>query len=263
MEQAYIGKDNSLIKAFDIDTLNRNIMTLYEDKVNFYDKNGNLIKNIHINKEESYASCLFYDSNKIALISDKVPNLVYSIIDTSGVILHTVKSTNNPKKEFRLNIPSYCIGIDSNTILYKNVLNDTIYRLVNNKFEPYLFGEIGKHKLIYKGKDKFKENARFKVLNIWHINNYWFIQYNYWFKFKGKFMNWTGRAILDKGLNVIDSDRDSYIKGRKIYLDPKLDMFVNKENTTFYQVYKKTKSKAYVSDQETPDSICINYFKVK
>lgn len=38
---------------------------------------------------------------------------------------------------------------------------------------------------------------------------------------------------------MLEADVDSYINGQCLYLDSTLDMFVNKENTTFYRLYKK------------------------
>lgn len=260
MIKEFNTNSNSPLLSFDIDTTNMNIALLDADKLIIYDKNSSLVKNINLDKH-NYTTCQYIDNNKVILISNHVPEIVYSTIDIKDNIITTIDS--NKKNELKLNTKSHCIGKDSNILIYKNILNDTIYKFINNKFEPYIKGDIGKYKIIYKGEKQLNKNAIFRILNLWHINDYWFIQYNYSFKFKGKNINYTGLAIYDNKFNMLESDVDSYINGQCLYLDSTLDMFVNKENNTFYQVYKNKKSKWYNCDKKNPDSICINYFKVK
>ncbi|RHJ91345.1 hypothetical protein DW095_10165 [Bacteroides sp. AM07-16] len=249
---------------FDIDTLNMNLLVLNTNNLSIFDRNASLIRLINIEKPELFSKCLYVD-NKILLISKALPNCNYLLLDTIDVKNKTITTNYNAKSNYNLEIPSFCIGNEHNSYLYKNILNDTIYRFENCQFKPYIKSSIGKYKIIRKKNGKFKENAQFRILNIWHINNYWLIQYRYKLAFHKKIFDWEGLAVLDNELKILETDIDSYIKGQSIYLDSKLDIYVDKENSTLYQVYKKTDSKMYVneSDTELSEKICINYFKVK
>lgn len=255
--------DDSIID-FDLDTLNMNLLVLNSTSLSLYNDKAELIRLVDIEKFNSYSRCAFVE-NKILLISSLLPQCDYLLLDTIGDNNIIISASYKSNSISQLIKPLFFIGNDHNSILYKNILNDTIYRFENNKFIPHIKSSIGKYGIIPKRNGIYKDNERFRVLNMWHINNYWFLQYTYRLTYNKKKIDWTGLAVMDNNFNLLKADYDSYVIGHSIYFDGKLALFTNKENDTFYQVYEKSKSKMYINDSDSSlsDSISINYFKVR
>lgn len=249
---------------FDLDTLNMNLSILTSASLSLFNDKTLLIRQINLKKTNSFSRCIFVDK-KILLISNSLPQCYYLLLDSicdynnMKFDLYESNSSNQIIK------PLFFVGNDHHSILYKNILNDTIYRFDKDRFIPFIKCSIGKFKIMLKQNEKYKDNARFRVLNMWHINNYWFVSYTYRMNYNKKKIDWNGLAILDNDFKIIESDFDSYLIGKSIYFDGKQILYINKENNTFYQIYKQTKSKMYIndSDHSLSDSISINYFKVK
>lgn len=251
------------ISCFDLDTLHKNIIVLNDEGISFINQSGICTKKVNIPDAKKYTKC-FIHKNKVVSVANSLYKCQYLLLDTLSMHLESIVDDTKKSKIKIENTPLFCIGKDGKYHLYKNILNDTVYKWNNNQFEPFFKIEMGKYGLKERG-SKLKNNEQLKVLNIFHINNYWFLQYHYRLKYKGEFIDWNGLSIWDNTFQLINADFDSYIPEESIYLNGELDLYLSKDNTTLYQVYKKSKRQMFFNteDKKLRKQICINYFKIK
>ena len=168
--------------------------------------------------------------------------------------------------------PLEVTGRSENGLLYKYLLNDTVYLLKGDSCSPLFTCELGKKKVrLGDRKQLLKDNDRFCVTGIWETKDYWWIQYRCNILVKNIFYRYTSLGILNKDLSIKNSGYTFFIRDQIISLQTRKPLYMNEEGTCFFQIYNpedhlkegKLELPANLEKDWDSGNLILNYFYIK
>lgn len=264
--------------SFALDTLDGSLYALDTEQAELLRFSSDGIKQGGMPLDKSYGyrdiSCL--GDGRLLLTTDGFPDPYLFRIPAFG---QSPVRLLSPKKERErqllpdsLACPLEVIGRGGNGLLYKYLLNDTLYMLKGDSCRPLFTCEMGNKKVrLGNKKQLLKENDRLCITGIWETKDYWWIQYRCNILVKEIRYRYTSMGILYKNLSIKESGYTFFIPDQTIVMNTRKPLYMNEEGTCFVQVYnpedhlKDGKRELPFNLEQDRDSgnLILNYFYIK
>ena len=279
-ELCYNNPQDYSVKSFDLDTLKQQLYWIdgTNNELYKYEMQKDSVLQHFPLPNEAWDHCVCLSNDKILLTTRNYPNNIYYIFDsTNGATQkfqqNIVKKASNRTFSDTLGLPLNMTGYDADGVLFKSLLNDTVYQWNGEQFIPKFFCDTDNEGLTYKkGKDNavsFKDNDMIALTNLDHVGKWYFLGYKKKIQ-NGKFYP-SGMKLLNRNLSLADeSDMGFYITGKTIQLWAKYPYFPNKERTSHFQIYTEgapilppAEIPVHMKDHNNPNDLILNYFTFK
>jgi hypothetical protein len=227
-ELCYNNPQDYSVKSFDLDTLKQELYWIdgTNNELYKYEMQKDSVLQHFPLPNEAWDHCVCLSNDKILLTTRNYPNNIYYIFDsTNGTTQkfqqNIVKKASNRIFPDTLGLPLNMTGYDADGVLFKSLLNDTVYQWNGEQFIPKFFCDTDNEGLTYKkGKDNavsFKDNDMIALTNLDHVGKWYFLRYKKKIQ-NGKFYP-SGMKLLNRNLSLADeSDMGFYITGKTIQL---------------------------------------------
>lgn len=242
-------------KSFDIDTLKRHIYALDKNQEFLYTYSC-LEDSFFIRKNISslgynYESCIYLSDEKVLLTTNYYPNGTYIITNMRNGNLQQHAVAPKHKSKYTLlpdtfQLKAYTTGICERGVLFKHLLNDTIFIWEKDRFSPFLLcntsgkGIMHKEAVLWMEEQLFQNNEMLALLRMDEVNDTWFVNYKHKITRKGNEWYLNSLALLKKDFALREMNNYIFcLEKKKIVVNPRFPYFVDKERKGLYQIYRK------------------------
>ena len=243
------------IHSFDIDTVHQHVYALAESQKSIYkydfQKDSLLsVKELGHTGHE-YDGCLYLSEGNLLFPTNNYPNGIYVVLNTNTGKLRSFQSSPKRISQYvslpdTFQLKSYVTGVSERGVLYKHLLNDTIFVWDKERFIPfaisYTNGEGIAHKeaTFFQKEQLFINNQMLAMMHLDKVNDVWLVNYKHKYQRKDKEWYSVASALLNEDFSV--REMDDYIfclEKKKIVVNPHYPYYVNKERKGLYQLYRK------------------------
>ena len=279
-ELCYNNPQDYSVKSFDLDTLKQELYWIdgTNNELYKYEMQKDSVLQHFPLPNEAWDHCVCLSNDKILLTTRNYPNNIYYIFDsTNGATQkfqqNIVKKASNRTFPDTLGLSANMTGHDADGVLFKSLLNDTVYQWNGKRFIPKFFCDTDNEGLTYKKRKdnsvSFKDNDMMTLTSLNQVGNWYFLGYKKKIQ-NGKFY-YSGMNLLNRNLSLAnESDMAFYITGKTIQLWPKYPYFPNKERTSHFQIYREGASilppaeiPDHMKGHNNPNDLILNYFTFK
>ena len=187
-ELCYNNPQDYSVKSFDLDTLKQQLYWIdgTNNELYKYEMQKDSVLQHFPLPNEAWDHCVCLSNDKILLTTRNYPNNIYYIFDsTNGTTQkfqqNIVKKASNRIFPDTLGLPLNMTGYDADGVLFKSLLNDTVYQWNGEQFIPKFFCDTDNEGLTYKkGKDNavsFKDNDMMALTSLNQVGNWYFVRY--------------------------------------------------------------------------------------
>lgn len=243
------------IHSFDIDTVHQHVYALAEGQKSIYkydfQKDSLLsVKDLEHTGHE-YDGCLYLSEGNLLFPTNNYPNGIYVVVNTNTGKLRSFQSIPMRISQYvslpdTFQLKSYVTGVSERGVLYKHLLNDTIFVWDKERFIPfaisYTNGEGIAHKeaTFFQKEQLFINNQMLAMMHLDKVNDVWLVNYKHKYQRKDKEWYSVASALLNEDFSV--REMDDYIfclEKKKIVVNPHYPYYVDKERKGLYQLYRK------------------------
>lgn len=282
-ELLYLGK----IETFDVDTLQQCIYALDKEQKYLYKydcmKKDMLSRRSVEVKEYPYDGLACLPGGQILLLINSYPNGMYVLVDYEVGTFHVCSMGYKYKSKYTLlpdtfQLKAYVTGVCEQGVLYKHLLNDTVFVWDKEKFKPYALccmdgeGVTYQEATFFRDEKLFKRNNMLALTHFDRVNNLWFVGYKSKYERMGKERYNTALALLNEDFSICESNDYIFCLDKKrVVMNRRYPYFVDKERKGVFQIYRKEAHPnhamgqkvevfEYLKNHKNPNDLILCYF---
>ena len=141
----------------------------------------------------SYDGCSYLSEGNLLFPTNNYPNGIYVVLNTNTGKLRSFQSRPKRISQYvslpdTFQLKSYVTGVSERGVLYKHLLNDTIFVWDKERFIPfaisYTNGEGIAHKeaTFFQKEQLFINTQMFAMMHLDKVNDIWLVNYKYKYK---------------------------------------------------------------------------------